>query len=735
MNLLADLNPAQREAVQHVDGPLLVLAGPGSGKTRVLTRRVAYLLRQEIKPWQILAITFTNKAAAEMRKRIVQMVPHRRVWISTFHSFGARILRQYADRIGLDRNFTIYDMKDRSALLKQALARANVDGVHFTPDRVGHAISRAKNQLQSPVEYARTANDFFAQTVLRVYPIYEDMLRANNAVDFDDLLYILARMLRRHEEIRAELDQRFQYILVDEYQDTNYAQYQIARLLSHDYPNLCVVGDPDQSIYKFRGSDIRNILDFEKDFPTARVITLKENYRSTRSILHAADGLIRHNRRRKVKELEATRGEGPPVRVCQFSSSHEEALGIAAQIRAAVDQGRRRYRDFAIVMRLNALSRGLENAMMRYRVPYQIVRGLAFFDRKENKDILAYLRLLVNPRDDVSFVRVVNEPPRSVGRVSIEHLRTYARERGLSMLEAAGQVSQIPTIRGKAARGLQEFVQLIRDLASIRDSDADQVIRQVIDRSGYRAALLKGKDQESVERLANIEELITAAREIKEEHGEGSVDAFLEHVTLVSDVDAWKEDQDRVSIMTLHAVKGLEFPVVYVMAMEQGILPHELSQQEADGIEEERRLAFVGMTRAMEELYLTHATVREFRGQAMYTVPSCFLDELPDTGVERQQSQSEPTPWPGGFSDDAVQTASPRSRRPSRATPARTEEAASSAVGGYHPGAKVKHRTYGVGTVTRVTGVGRSARVRIRFARLGERTFILTKAPLELVSE
>ncbi|HMO37543.1 MAG TPA: UvrD-helicase domain-containing protein, partial [Gemmatales bacterium] len=425
--------------VTHLDGPLLVLAGPGSGKTRVITRRIAHMLRSGIRPWNILAITFTNKAAGEMRKRVETLNPNCRVWISTFHSLGVRLLKQYASELGMEPNFTIYDMADRNALIKEAMKQANVDGTSASngPDRIGAAISRAKNELKGPEAYAANARDFFEDKVARVFPIYEKKLRAANGLDFDDLLFWLAYLLRKQPEVRAELDARFQYLMIDEYQDTNYAQYVIAKQLSVDHPNLCVVGDPDQSIYKFRGSDIRNILDFERDFPQARVITLDQNYRSTQAILATADSLIAHNHSRKPKKLVTQNAPGDKVKILEFASGLDEAYGIAQCIREMAEQHGVKYRDCAVFLRMNALSRVFETAFIKQRIPYQIVRGLAFFDRKENKDILAYLRLLVNPMDAVSFRRAVNVPGRGIGDASLAKLEDYALPREISLLQAA----------------------------------------------------------------------------------------------------------------------------------------------------------------------------------------------------------------------------------------------------------------------------------------------------------
>lgn len=736
-DLLADLTPAQREAVTHFEGPLLILAGAGSGKTRVITRRVAYLLRQGVRPASILAITFTNKAAGEMRQRIEALVPGSPVWISTFHSFGARILRMYAERLSLDRNFTIYDQADRARLLKVALEDAGVDNVRFTPEAIGASISKAKNQLLGPERYAERATDFFGQTVARVYPVYEKRMRESSALDFDDLLYWPALAIKHDAELRAELDARFRFVLIDEYQDTNFAQYALVRGLTVDHPNLCVVGDPDQSIYKFRGSDIKNILDFERDFPSARVLTLERNYRSTKAILHAASYLIAHNRQRKPKDLVTENAAGQPVTVFTYETGQHEAEGIAERIRESVQQGKRKYHDFAVFLRVNALSRALETAFLQHQVPYQIVRGLAFFERKENRDVLAYLRLLVNPRDDLSFLRVVNEPVRGIGKVSLEHLRSYAEPRSLSLLAAAGQADRIPAIKGKATRGLAEFADLMRELSQTMESPPDEVIRQVLARTGYRALFSESKDPEDQERLANIEELITAARQFAQEDPARSIGDFLENITLASDVDSWDDRQDCVSVMTLHAAKGLEFPVVYMVAVEQGLLPHERSLARDDEVEEERRLGFVGMTRAKEELYLTHARLREFRGTTLYAIPSMFLDELPHDQIvclDRSPTATARRSTLEGWRTATASTATAWADagvKPVTATTLSKNAAPSAAE--YVEGSMVRHATYGTGRVTEVSGYGALRKVKVRFSS-GERTFLIEKAKLERVS-
>jgi DNA helicase II / ATP-dependent DNA helicase PcrA len=739
-DLLNDLTWAQQEAVTHFEGPLLILAGAGSGKTRVITRRVAWLLQQGVRPGNVLAITFTNKAAGEMKQRVDALVPGNRVWISTFHSLGARLLRQYGDRIGLDRNFTIYDTDDRNKVIKQALDTAGLDNVKFTPERIGGAISKAKNQLLTPEKYAATGSDFFTNTAAKVYGIYQKKLRDAHGLDFDDLLYIPALALRLDEELRAELDARFKFVMVDEYQDTNGAQYEIAKRLSVDNRNLCVVGDPDQSIYKWRGSDIKNILDFERDFPDARVITLDKNYRSTPAILRAADAVIANNRQRKKKILRTDNNEGEPVRVLTFDTGLDEANLVAQRIRDAVESSKFKYRDFAVFVRMNALTRTLESAFVQRGVPFQIVKGLAFFDRKENRDVLGYLRLLVNPSDNISFLRAVNEPARGIGKVSLEHLQAFAELNQISLLESSGQVAKIPAIKGKARDGLREFHRLMGELRGMVELPPEDVIRAVLDKSGYREMLRSSAVDEDIDRLANVEELITSAKQFTAEDGSRTTRDFLEQITLASDVDSWDERQDCVSVMTLHAAKGLEFPVVYVIAMEQGILPGERSLKNEDDVEEERRVAFVGITRAMKELFLCHARLRDFRGQTLYAIPSMFLEELPDDIVQvdlgahggRSPAQEQ---WRGG-SRAATAAWSELGHKPVPLPPAIPHTVTLSPdANGYERGQIVQHEQYGIGTISEVGGYGALRKVKIRFAIGGEKTFIADKVKLKVVTK
>ncbi len=741
-DLLADLTSDQQAAVMHGEGPLLILAGAGSGKTRVITRRVAYLLQSGVRPSNILAITFTNKAAGEMKNRVEKLVPGNRVWVSTFHSLGARLLRQYGERLGFDRNFTIYDMDDRNKLVKDALEASGIDNVKFSPERIGGAISKAKNQLITPPQYERTATDFFQQVVSKVYVGYEKRLRAANAMDFDDLLYLPAMALKSNEELRAELDSRFKYVLIDEYQDTNSAQYEIAKRLSLDYPNLCVVGDPDQSIYKWRGSDIKNILDFERDFPAARVITLAQNYRSTKAILHAASTLIDHNKQRKKKELVTDNPQGEPVNVVTFDNGLDEAEGVVMRIKEAVKGGKFKYRDHAIFMRINALTRSLESAFVKHGVPFQIVKGLAFFERKENRDVLAYLRLLANPQDTVSFLRIVNEPGRGIGKVSLDKLQSFAADQEIGLLAAAGQVARITEIRGKAATGLRDFHRMITDLRTKLDLPPHELVRVVLEKTGYAAMLRESGDEDDAARLENVEELVTAAKQFHDQNPESTITDFLEGITLASDVDGWDEQADHVSVMTLHASKGLEFPVVYVLAVEEGLLPHERSLSNDEEIEEERRLCFVGMTRAMKELYLCHARLREFRGQLNYCIPSSFLNELPrdvqfhDPAMSKNYARSAADEWRAKVGPAAKDWADTGARPflPPKKSPASLKPTIPDAPEtGLAVGVLVQHEEYGLGSVTDVSGFGALRKVKIRFPGHGEKTFLTDKVKLKIV--
>lgn len=756
--LLENLTPAQQAAVEHIDGPLLILAGPGSGKTRVVTHRIAYLLRHGIPARQILALTFTNKAADEMKSRVERLAPGERVWIGTFHRFCARLLREYASLVGLRENYTIYDTGDSLAALRRSLDELNIDPGHFTPQQLAAGISWAKNNLISAEQYTARPGHPLGSVVAKVYPAYQRRLLNSSAVDFDDLLLHVALLLRNHPELRHTLDARYRYILVDEYQDTNLAQYAIVRALSVDYPNLSVTGDPDQSIYGWRGANLSNILEFEKDFLNVKVVRLEQNYRSTKRILSVAAELISHNKRRKEKGLFTENAEGRPVKFVSYPSGHDEAEHIAAQIAEAIRAGRRRPRDFAVFYRTNALSRGLEFALRSAGIPYQMVNGVEFYQRKEIKDVLGYLMLLANPRDDQAFLRVVNTPPRGIGKTTLERLTSHADRKGLTLLEAARESGLIEALPKKAAVSVAKFVSLFDRLGEAAIRPVEEILGLVLSESGYSEHLQDSGLEEDQERLANIEELLTAAREFDElSPGEGHLEEFLEQVCLVNDTDAWEDSDDRVTLMTLHASKGLEFPVVFLIAVEEGLLPHERSKEKPEQLEEERRLLFVGITRAMEELQLSLARYRDFRGQRKMSVPSAFLLELPFDELEASEasladSVAAATPDHDDFEphvehEEPVWSHPPeefsfeQARSPQRQIGAALKTAAEMASGAVSPagvspdvfcqGMIVRHPEYGLGKIIALSGVGARRMATVAFtSSAGEKKFVLQQCPL-----
>lgn len=660
-DLLSSLTAAQRDAVTHVDGPLLILAGPGSGKTRVVTHRVAYLLEQGIAARQILALTFTNKSAEEMKSRLASLAPGEPVWVGTFHRFCSRLLREFAPLVGLEPNFTIYDTADSRNLLKVTLAELDLNTAHATAEEIAHAISFAKNNLISASEYQPRVGNPVGISTASAYPAYQRNLLGANAVDFDDLLLHVGQLLRGSPEVRAQLDARYRYILVDEYQDTNLVQYLIVRALSQDYPNLAVTGDPDQSIYGWRGANLKNILDFESDYAGVRVVRLEQNYRSTQRILRASAELISHNKRRKEKALFTENEAGEPVRLTLHESNEREAEAIAARIARQARANERRPSDFAIFYRVNALSRTLEQALRAQGVPYQITGSVEFYQRKEIKDVLAYLLLLNNPRDEVAFRRIVNVPARGIGETTLARLAAHARTSGQSLLEAARESGLVAGIAKKTAVTIARFVALLDRLQLLARRPIEEILGHVLTESGYQESLSRSNTPENQERLANIEELLSAARHFDEQNpGEGHLEEYLEQAALVNETDDWESTADRVTLMTLHASKGLEFPVVFIVALEQGLLPHERAMQDADEMEEERRLLFVGMTRARQELHLSLAKVRDFRGRRGRCIPSPFLFDLPReemllVGVDDVQG-SDPAAADAAHShDDATQ--------------------------------------------------------------------------------
>ena len=758
-DLFQSLTAAQQDAVRHVNGPLLILAGPGSGKTRVVTHRIAHLLHQGIQGREILALTFTNKAADEMKARLARLVPHPTVWMGTFHRFCARLLRQYASLVGLGENYSIYDTDDSRKMLVEALVDEGIELTHATPDAVAHAISWAKNNLMTHEQYQPKAGNYLGGIVQRVYPAYQRRLLQSNAVDFDDLLLHIATLLRESGEVRARLDDRYRYILVDEYQDTNLAQYAIVRALSIDFPNLAVTGDPDQSIYGWRGANLSNILEFEKDFPQVKVVRLEQNYRSTKAILRVADQLIRHNVRRKQKELFTDNPEGSPVRMFVYPNQRDEADDIAAQIAREVHAGRRRARDFAVFYRTNALSRQIEHSLRDHVLPYQIVNGLEFYQRKEIKDVLAYLHLLNNPQSDVAFLRIINVPARKIGKASVGKISDYARLKGIPLLDAARQAGLIEGLGKAAAIAIARFVAIYDRLGESVHGPVEEIVGRVLTDTGYREVLENSESEEDQERLANIEELLTAAAEFDIRNPRANaLEQFLEESSLVADTDAWETETDKVTLMTLHAAKGLEFPVVYIVACEEGLLPHERSRYDEEKLEEERRLLFVGITRAREELQLSYAQYRAFRGQTCPTVPSSFLMELPRHEMELSDSveSRRTTPdWESGFEspdapmseyelsqipeghddfcpDDLPQEDAPRGKR-GKKPPVLTSGLVSGAdlleqnagrrrvsPNAFKHGMAVEHPEYGLGTIIALAGDGAKRTATVRFFESGD---------------
>jgi DNA helicase II / ATP-dependent DNA helicase PcrA len=769
MDAHQSLTAAQLAAVEHVDGPLLILAGPGSGKTRVVTHRIAHLLAEGISPRQVLALTFTNKAAAEMRSRVEKLTPRQPVWMGTFHGFCARLLRMNAALVGLSENYSIYDMDDSHKLLMAAIEDESVDMSHVSPDSIGHAISWAKNNLITPDKYTGSKGRHLGGIVERVYPAYQRRLLRANAVDFDDLLMHIASLLRENPEVRTKLDERYRYILVDEYQDTNLAQYAIVRALSIDHPNLAVTGDPDQSIYGWRGANLSNILEFEKDFPSVKVVRLEQNYRSTKAILRVADQLISHNVRRKKKRLFTDNAEGAAVRLNCYPTQRDEADDIAAQIARQVHAGRRRPRDFAVFYRTNALSRQIEHALREHVIPYQIVNGVEFFQRKEIKDVLAYLHLLNNPRSDVALLRIINTPTRGIGKSTVVKLQDHARNRSLPLLDAAREAGLIESLNKKSAVAVAKFVAMHDRLGEVATSPVEEIVGRILAGTGYREVLENSEAEEDQERLANLEELLTAAREFDMRNpGHAHLEQFLEETALVSDTDAWESESDKVTLMTMHAAKGLEFPVVFIIACEQGLLPHERSRNDEEKVEEERRLLFVGITRAEEELQLSHADYRMFRGMAAPAIPSPFLMELPRDEMQLSSSitsRPKARDWEesqlpheeaedlsheeGDDSfdvDDFSQVEPPREAKKKLSPLISGVTTAASLLAEQenglrrHPpsmfkhGMTVEHREYGLGTIISLSGEGAKRRATVRFPGVaGEKTFVLLHAGLQPV--
>jgi DNA helicase II / ATP-dependent DNA helicase PcrA len=722
-NIFDKLNPAQTEAVNHINGPLLVIAGAGSGKTRVLTSRVAHLLQQGIPPYNILAITFTNKAASEMKDRVYSMVGDRArdIWLSTFHAFCARFLRQEIDHLpGYNRNFVIYDSGDSIALIKQCLKELNLDDKHYPPNGVQASISNAKNVLEDPRAFAAAADSFHQQKVAEIYELYQKRLRLNNALDFDDLLMLSVRLLQDTPEVLAKYQEKFRYILIDEYQDTNRAQYLLARLLAAKHRNIFVVGDIDQSIYAWRGADIRNILDFEADYPDARVIKLEQNYRSTQNILEAANTVIENNLDRKPKSLWTENPAGESITHYLAMDERDEARYITDNIVKQNTIYRVPYKDLAVLYRTNAQSRVVEEAFMRGGIPYTIVGGVKFYERKEIRDILAYLRVIFNPADAVSLLRVINVPRRGIGDTSIARLTEYANSNGLTLFDAVSNPDAVAGLMKKARHQLGDLAVLIFNFtAKAQTLSVAKLIETVMRDSGYLAELENEQTPQAEARIENLKELLSVAKEFAAGELEDNLENFLSHVALVSDIDSADTSGDRVTLMTLHSAKGLEFPIVFLAGLEEGIFPHARTLMNETEVEEERRLCYVGITRARRKLFVSNARLRTIYGNSVMYPPSRFLKEIPEGLLDRAPARRAP----GGQSRMPMpSTVVPMTPLPQRAEPKPSAD--------WRAGDKVEHAKWGTGTVVEVRGSGDSQEVKVAFPGLGIRQLMVKFAPL-----
>lgn len=732
---LDTLNPQQREAVQQIEGPVLIMAGAGSGKTKALTCRIAYMLEKGIAPWEILAITFTNKAAKEMKERVHGLVgpEAERIWMHTFHSFGARFLRQEIGNYPPYTNqFTIYDADDTKSVIKNILKEMNLDDKQYQPQAMQSRISGAKNALLTPDAYARqSGGNFFAEKAAEVYARYDKRMKQNNALDFDDLLLITTKLLER-KEIREKWQKKFHYILIDEYQDTNHAQYLMAKYLAGSRENICAVGDADQSIYSWRGADMRNILDFQKDYPNAKMVKLEQNYRSTKTILTAANAVIQHNINRPSKRLWTENDKGVPIQHYHAMDEKEEADFIARTMKEEHEKNHRSYDDMAVLYRMNAQSRAIEDAIKNRWIDYTMVGGVRFYERQEIKDIMAYLRLLSNFRDDVSFRRIVNVPKRGIGGTTVDKLASYAAEKGISLFEAAmaAEDAGLP----KSAQGkLQHFSALIFGfLNEAGNNDLFALIEKIVKDTEYSQYIqsMKEPEERRHDREANIGELFNVAKEFHQENPEGTLNDFLEKTALVSDTDSYEENGGKVTLMTIHSAKGLEFPIVFLAGMDEGIFPGVRALMNETQIEEERRLCYVGITRAKEKLYVTNTDMRTMYGQMKPYTPSRFLKEIPadlmeetarDDGEERQRDlrrryDSQAGKW--ALSNSFV----PRRPQP---IPQRTDVTYDWKVGD-----TAVHKLWGEGKVTEVNGTGKKMMIKVIFPGNQLRQLLVAYAPL-----
>lgn len=764
--LLTGMNDQQAEAVQTTEGPLLIMAGAGSGKTRVLTHRIAYLIDEKmINPWNILAITFTNKAAREMRERAVALNPATsETLIATFHSMCVRILRREADHIGYNRNFTIVDPGEQRTLMKRILKNLNLDPKKWNERAILGTISNAKNDLLDEIAYEHQAGDMYTQIVAKCYKAYQEELRRSEAMDFDDLIMMTLRLFDKNPDVLAYYQQRYQYIHVDEYQDTNHAQYQLVKLLASRFKNICVVGDADQSIYGWRGADMQNILDFEKDYPEAKVVLLEENYRSTKKILQAANEVIKNNRNRRPKKLWTQNDEGEQIVYYRANDERDEAVFVASTIDNIVREKVKNFKDFAVLYRTNAQSRTIEEALLKSNIPYTMVGGTKFYSRKEIRDVISYLNLIANTSDNISFERVVNEPKRGVGPGTLEKLRNFAYEQNMSLLYASANIMLSP-IKGKAAQGVYDFANMILNLRDQLDGlSITDTVEAILDKSGYLDALSMQQTLESQSRIENIEEFMSVTKNFDETNTDGTEDEtgidrlgrFLNDLALIADTDDGEAEAAEVTLMTLHAAKGLEFPVVFLIGMEEGVFPLSRASEEPDELEEERRLAYVGITRAEEILFLTNANTRTLFGKTSYNRPSRFLREISDDllqyqGLARPANSSfgvrftkeEPIQFGHGMSlQQALQTrkanaqpqkhtggAQPFSKATGGLPFSKASDSGNSATD-WEIGDIAHHKKWGDGTVLEVTGSGKTQELKIKFPEVGLKKVLASVAPI-----
>lgn len=725
-SLLTGLNKEQQQAVQHTEGPLLILAGAGSGKTKVLTVRIAHLLAQGVNPYEILAITFTNKAAKEMKSRVEGLVGDvaNRIWLSTFHSFCAKFLRFEIDSfLGYNSNFTIYDTSDSQAVIKAALKALNLDDKYYPVGAMIAAISDAKNKLLFASDFRKQARDFYQQKVADVYEYYERELRKNNALDFDDLLLVAVKLLQSNATVLDKYSHRFRYVMIDEYQDTNHAQYLLAKLLASHWKNIAVVGDADQSIYAWRGADIQNILDFEKDYPNCTSIKLEQNYRSTKIILDAANAVIDNNEGRPEKNLWTDKTEGAKIQHFTAQSEHEEAAFIGDTIAKKHDIHDVPFGDMAILYRTNAQSRVLEEALIKRALPYTMVGGTKFYDRKEIKDVLAYLRVLYNPFDDLSLLRIINVPKRSIGATTVAKLQEYARANGTSLFMTLTQLHLIDSIKGKTKEKLEEFGILIFTLVSeMENRTVLDILESILDRTGYLAQLEESTDPQDQARAENIGEFLSVAKDFQDTNPSGTVEDFLEQVALVNDVDSFEQEESKVTLMTLHAAKGLEFPIVFLCGLEEGLFPHSRTLMNPEEIEEERRLAYVGITRAEKELYISNATTRTVFGRTSSYLPSRFIDEIPEELVDGLRAKRK---VPDDIKRHVLQHMSVTSR------PVTKPIVRNEVIADWKVGDTAIHSKWGNGKVINVTGEGAGMKLTIEFPTQGVRVVMAKFAPVK----